>query len=231
MTADYDAWHAGFPVDEGASTPWHEIARHLLEPARDLSGKRVLEIGCGRGGFAAWLSSQGALVTAADFSSAAIKAASSHFPDSGVTWIVNDIQNIDFPSHSFDTVVSCETVEHVPQPRKAISELARVLRPGGTLILTCPNYLGLMGLYRAYMRLSGRRFTEVGQPINHFTLLPCTLSWLRSAGLRIECVEASGHYLPIPRRPPLRVVAIDRVRLLRWWALHSGIRARSMPVA
>jgi 2-polyprenyl-3-methyl-5-hydroxy-6-metoxy-1,4-benzoquinol methylase len=227
---DYDAWHAALEVDEGASTPWHVLARELLEPARDLQGKRVLEIGCGRGGFAAWLSRQGALVTAADFSPGAIKAARAHFTDSGVTWSVQDIQHIELPGASFDTVVSCETVEHVPEPRRAIAELARVLRPGGTLVLTCPNYFGLMGLYRGYLRVTGRRFTEAGQPINQFTVLPRTLLWLGRAGLRIERVEGSGHYLPFPGRPPLRTLSMDRVRFLRWWALHSAIRAR-LPLA
>src|SRR5262249_27760351 len=82
-----------------------------------------------------------------------------------------------------DTVISCETIEHVPDPSRAVAELAQVLKPGGRLFLTTPNYFGPFGLYRAYLRLRRRRFTEVGQPINQLTLLPRTLRWIRRAGL------------------------------------------------
>ncbi len=44
-----------------------------------------------------------------------------------------------FPSHRFDLVVSTECIEHTPDPRGAVREMARMLRPGGTLVLTCPN--------------------------------------------------------------------------------------------
>ena len=89
-------------------------------------------------------------------------------------WETGDIQAIAHPAASFDTVFSCETIEHVPDPRQAIRELARVLCPGGRLFLTCPNYLGLMGLYRGYLRLTGRRYREEGQPINQFLILPAS---------------------------------------------------------
>ena len=65
---------------------------------------------------------------------------------------------------------------------------------------TTPNYLSTMGVYRAYMRLTGRRYTETGQPINNFVWLPLTLWWMRLAGLHIQKVDAQGHYLPFPRR-------------------------------
>jgi len=61
----YDEWHSQLPVDDGSSTPWHVLANQLLDE-RDLVGRTVLEIGCGRGGFAASLCRRGALVTASD---------------------------------------------------------------------------------------------------------------------------------------------------------------------
>ena len=69
----YDAWHDALPVDADTDTPWHRLLRAHLEPARDLAGRRVLEIGCGRGGFACWLAARPAgerpaEIVAADFS-------------------------------------------------------------------------------------------------------------------------------------------------------------------
>jgi 2-polyprenyl-3-methyl-5-hydroxy-6-metoxy-1,4-benzoquinol methylase len=148
---------------------------------------------------------------------------------SGITWQVGDIQAIAQDPESFDTVISCETIEHVPEPRQAICELARVLKPGGRLFLTTPNYLGTLGLYRLYLRLTGRRFTEEGQPINNFTLLPMTRAWVAGAGLRVRSLDAVGHYLPFPRRPPIELPILNNPRILmRWFGLHSLIVAEKL---
>jgi len=219
----YDAWHAALAVDEAADAPWQRLVRAHL-PALD--GQRVLEIGCGRGGFAAALAREkGARVVGADFSRTAIALAAAHRRATTVErldLLVADIGAIPHPEGAFDAVISCETVEHVPDPRRAVRECARVLRPGGRLYLTTPNYLGVMGVYRAYRRLTGRPFTEVGQPINRLTLLPRTVGWVRAAGLRVVAVDGVGHYLPVPHRPPLALPWLDRApQPLRWLALHS----------
>jgi ubiquinone/menaquinone biosynthesis C-methylase UbiE len=49
-------------------------------------------------------------------------------------------------------VVSCETIEHVPDVGSAVREMHRVTRPGGKLFLTTPNYANLTGLYDLYSR-------------------------------------------------------------------------------
>jgi 2-polyprenyl-3-methyl-5-hydroxy-6-metoxy-1,4-benzoquinol methylase len=225
----YDRWHSELPVDDGNSTPWHILANQLLDPDRDLLGRAVLEIGCGRGGFAASLCRRGAIVTASDLSSAALEVARKAFTDLDVKWLQADVQQLSFEDSTFDTVISCETVEHVPNPPRAIAELARVLRPGGTLILTTPNYLGTLGLYRGYLRLRGRPFTEAGQPINQLTMAPRTFRWIRQAELRVERVQGAGHYLPVPGRPPIRITPLDRVPGLKLLALHSAFRAVKLP--
>jgi len=54
--------------------------------------------------------------------------------------IIGSAQAIPLPDNSFDTVTSTEVLEHVPDPLKAMTEMCRVLRPGGHLILTAPMY-------------------------------------------------------------------------------------------
>jgi 2-polyprenyl-3-methyl-5-hydroxy-6-metoxy-1,4-benzoquinol methylase len=227
----YDAWHERLEVDEGES-PWHRLVKAHLDPPRDLAGKRLLEIGCGRGGFSIWLASRHpapAAICAADFSPVAVAKGAERARALAVPalrWEVGDIQALAHPDGTFDTVISCETVEHVPDPARALRQLGRVLRPGGRLFLTAPNYLGTFGLYRGYLRLRGRRFTEEGQPINHFTTTPGLLRWVRAAGLRVTAVDGVGHYAHVPRRAPVRIHALDRARALtRWIALHALVVA------
>lgn len=229
---EYDAWHARHAVDEEADAPWHRLVRYHLRPDVDLAGRRVLEIGCGRGGFSCWLAAHPASpfeLTAADFSDTAVAMGRDFALRKrldNISWRVADIQRLPFADDTFDTAISCETVEHVPDPAGAVRELSRVLRPGGRLLLTTPNYCSTSGLYRAYLWACGRRFTECGQPINNLTYLPLTRAWIRRAGLRITAVDAIGHYLPFPGRPPIRFPRLDNPRpLMKWLALHSLVVA------
>lgn len=179
-----------------------------------------------------WLAEQpvrAAQIVAADFAVTAVEKGQSFAIERGIstiTWQVCDIQDIPHEDASFDTVISCETVEHVPDPKLAIRELARVLKPGGRLLLTTPNYLGPMGLYRGYLRLTGRRFTEEGQPINNFLLLPVTRSWIVRSALRVKIVDSTGQYLLLPGRPPLDLPSFNTPKtLMRWFGHHSLIVA------
>jgi ubiquinone/menaquinone biosynthesis C-methylase UbiE len=219
----YDEWHERVSATSALDTPWHRLVQEALHLDRDLGGRQVLEIACGRGEFALWCVSQSApsAFVAADFSIGAVRLARRRLQGAGraVQFIQADAQAIALPSNSMDTVICCETIEHVPDPRAALSELARVLRPGGSLFLTTPNYLGPIGAYRGYLRLVGRRFTEEGQPINHFLLAPQVRRWVRSAGLRIVRADSSGHYLPFPGRPP--ILLVNRNRWLTPFGLHA----------
>lgn len=230
---EYNNWHNPLESDEETNAPWHGLLKKYLKGTPDLLGAKVLEIGCGRGGFACWLANHTftqSRIVAADVSEIAIHKGRELATKNGrqtITWEVTDIEAISHPDHSFDTVISCETIEHVPHPFIAIRELVRVLKVGGTLLLTVPNYLGTLGLYRLYLRLCGRRYTEAGQPINNFTVLPLVAIWVKWAGCRLKRIDGVGHYLPCPRRPPIEIPIFNEPRILmRWMALHSVIVAK-----
>jgi ubiquinone/menaquinone biosynthesis C-methylase UbiE len=229
----YDAWHAAWAEPLAADDPWHAWVLAALDPARDLAGRRVLEAGCGRGGCAvAVAAARPATLVATDLSAVALGVGARAARERGAAvtgWPAADLARLPFADGAFDTVVCCETIEHVLDPAGAVGELARVLAPGGRLVLTAPSYLNATGLYRGWLRLVGRRYDEGGQPVATFTTLPRTLRWVRDAGLVEERVDGSGHYLPWPGRAPVRVDALDAAwarPVLRWLALHTGVVAR-----
>lgn len=229
--ASYDEWHTLHPVDAEADAPWHQMIKARLDPGRDLAGRCVLDIGCGRGGFATWLARHSpppADVVGCDFSPVAVEKAASFAAAAAlrnVRFEVADIQRLDqFADATFDTIFSCETIEHVPDPPLAVRQLVRVLKPGGRLYLSTPNYLSTIGLYRVYCWLRGKPFDEGGQPICQVNMTVKTRRWARAAGLRVIHTAGTGHYLPLPGRQPIRLHALEQPdAVMKWFAHHSLI--------
>jgi len=58
--------------------------------------------------------------------------------DTSLIDVVSDITSIPLPDASFDAILCSEVLEHVPEPTHALDEFARLLKPGGVLILTAP---------------------------------------------------------------------------------------------
>ena len=220
----YDAWHES--LDAGGSdaeiAPWHLAG---IAHIPDLAGRSVLEIGCGRGSFARWLTGRGARsLTFADFSPAAVGIARQNVAPTATeaTFLVADVQQLPFDSGTFDLVCSFETLEHVPNPPVGLAELVRVTKPGGHLIITTPNYIGLLGAYRMYRALTGRPYTEMGQPINQPLTLIGRVRRLRALGCRLDVIDGFGHYLYFPGRQPKRMRWLDGMRhITRWFGAHS----------
>jgi 2-polyprenyl-3-methyl-5-hydroxy-6-metoxy-1,4-benzoquinol methylase len=224
----YDDWHSGIEVDEYSPTLWYSLVAGELKQ-QDLAGKTILEIGCGRGGFACWLMAQQPAPSkfiAMDYAPAAVEWGRRYAERKGVQgieWDVADIQAIPQPADSFDFVISCETIEHVPDPQRAVSELVRILKPGGQLLLTTPNYFSVLGLYRGYLRLLGRPFSEGGQPINNLMLHPRTVGMVKASGARIVHNNSVGQTLFMPGKVPK---SFPNSPGLKWFGVQSFVVAK-----
>lgn len=113
------------------------IDRYRFALTRLWAGQRVLDIASGAGYGTDMLSRHGCRVVGGDYDDDAVAAARDF-------WNYHDFVNADamalpFASESFDAVVSFETIEHVPDAEAFLTEMTRVLRPGGTFICSTPN--------------------------------------------------------------------------------------------
>jgi len=125
------------------NNPVRAAHQHLREAVwfRDLAGgtlagQRVLEVGCGRGvGAQVILNRPGAAEVAAfDLDESMVELARKRLHGRPVSLSVGDVCDIEEPATSMDTVVDFGIIHHVPNWQQGISEIARVLRPGGLLL-------------------------------------------------------------------------------------------------
>ncbi|MEQ1836495.1 MAG: methyltransferase domain-containing protein [Candidatus Nitrotoga sp.] len=115
---------------------WHRYAL-----ARQLSQHcTVLDVACGEGYGAAMVSETAHTVVGVDLSVDVIQHAKNNYRHhANLQFITASCECLPFPDASFDFAISFETIEHIEQQKEFISELKRVLRPDGILILSSPN--------------------------------------------------------------------------------------------
>jgi ubiquinone/menaquinone biosynthesis C-methylase UbiE len=130
-----DAKPVAIAAQEEPFRPFIQMYVHVLEPA-DLRDKDVLDIGCGAGGGAHFImrNYEPKSVTAIDLIPANIKAAEELGALPGLTFAVGDATSLQFPDNSFDVVVNIESSHSYSSIETFLSEVKRVLRPGGVFL-------------------------------------------------------------------------------------------------
>ncbi len=118
--------------------PDFELRRaFLLAEAR--ADDSALDLGCGTGEFTAVLARAGAKVIGADVASAALRRARALHPELDLVLVPID-DALPFEDGSFSLVWASEVIEHVADTARWLSEVRRVLVPGGRLLLTTPSH-------------------------------------------------------------------------------------------
>lgn len=122
------------------------IVRDYLEPKGDLEGKTVLDVGCGRGGkTVAYAEARASLVAGIDIDFGNIEQSRSYagggVPGQEAAFFTGDATCLPLADGSFDTVVANDAMEHFAEPERALGELARVTRRGGSVwVFFTPHY-------------------------------------------------------------------------------------------
>jgi len=144
-------------------TEWHIPA---FASFADAKGKQVLEIGCGNGADGLMFAAHGARYTGIDLTAEAVDATRQHFAVEGVDgrFRQENSEQLSFADDSFDIVYSFGVLHHTPTPQRAVSEVHRVLKPGGVALIMLYHrhsfnyYVRILGYMRARVLLEiGRR--------------------------------------------------------------------------
>jgi len=120
-----------------------EFARIFMEPAGDLAGKRVLDVGCGLGGKTVAYAEAGARVVGTDLLEANALQSRTYALGEGraIEFFVADAAALPIRDGTFDTVVANDAMEHFSEPERALAEMGRALRPGGAVwVFFTPHY-------------------------------------------------------------------------------------------
>ena len=192
---------------------------------RTVCGTRLLNVGCGPGGFSACAAAAGAAVYSIDASEEAVWLTTARVPRHPA--VVAAAEAIPQAAAFFDIVYCFSTLEHVDDRERAVREMLRVLRPGGALYLHTPNRFACFeGHYKVFwppglpQALARTYLTLRGRPTAFLaTLRPTTVTECR------RFVEAGGGRV-------VRVLADNAYRrtggplwpLVRGYYLATGVR-------
>lgn len=117
----------------------HDNYKDITKRLRD--SRTILEVGCGAANFVKYYGEVESRYAGCDFSPKLMQRNSELYPKAEFRQIT-DPRIIPFEDKSVDAVLSVYVIEHAVYPHDFLSECARVLRPGGTFILKCPDFLG-----------------------------------------------------------------------------------------
>jgi|GEM_PF-2144367 len=151
---------------------WHREKFDATISVLDLSGKTVLDLACGSGGLSRKLKARfpSATIIGMDFNPKAIAYAKKKDKGiKGLSYRSADAQNIPLKDSSVDIVIGLDMLDHVPDYHKCLSEIHRVLRPAGEIVLTVENHHSLWPIVEKLWDTfgDGREYGDVH--VIHFT--------------------------------------------------------------
>jgi len=209
MTTDKERFYDTIAGDFDRLMNLYDLQRRLdvalgeLLCGESLAGKLLLDAGCGTGHFSRRARELGAQVVSLDISPRLVALARGRArllpsrvqgggtaqpelrppccSEGDALGVVGDATAIGFRDGVFDVVLSSEMVEHTHAPRQAVAELVRVLKPGGRLILTCPN-----AIWHWSVRVAGWLRLRPYEGYENWPGWFEMRRWLREEGVRVQ---------------------------------------------
>lgn len=202
----------------------------------------ILDAGCGTCAKSVLLAAKGFCVTAVDYSVDALRLAKETIRAYGLEDRIvlqqENLLGLSFADHSFEYVLCWGVLMHIPELQKALSELARVVKPGGTLVLSEGNVNSLQAkTLRGLKRLLRRERAEVrrvpagieylertnqGMLLTRQTNIPWLIAECARLGFDLKARLAgqlTELYVAVPWQPVKKVIHLVN----RAWFQHVGI--------
>lgn len=137
---DYDQFAKAYSAanENNLLNAWYERPA-MVELAGDVDGRRVLDAGCGSGPLSAGLRDRGALVSGFDLSPAMVSLARERLGEEADLKVADLAERLPYEDVSFDVVVCSLALHYLKDWVAPLTELRRVLRPGGHLVVSVPH--------------------------------------------------------------------------------------------
>lgn len=170
----------------------------VLDMSPPLKGKAVLDVGCGFGRLSIFCAlKQAARVVAVDLSKPLIQSleqTGKSLKLFNLETYVMDAEELKFQSEQFDIIYCCEVIEHLITPLRTLRLMQSLLKPGGSLILSTPNGLNVVGFKQRFLKLFHYNWVSpygTGQPELHM-FTPMNIKMLLAASnFKIKCLRGA----------------------------------------
>ncbi|OCQ99693.1 methyltransferase type 11 [Oscillatoriales cyanobacterium USR001] len=167
----HDDWASTIDVDGIKVKDYFEACtapenRFILKQLGDIKDKKLLDLGCGAGENSVYFAKKGAHCVATDYSPGMVEVALKLAENNGVKieGYTANAMALDFPDRTFDIVYASNLLHHLPEPKTAIKEMHRVLKPGGKACFWDPmKHNPVINVYR---RMATKVRTEDETPLD-----------------------------------------------------------------
>lgn len=217
----YPETYPNYLVEPDRKTARQRLGAHLDDGRFTLSVKtafgpltrrtpgRLLDVGCGRGELGAWFAARGWEVAGIEPSENAARQAAAR----GLNVHVGTLDDAPFEEESFDAAIFNHALEHIPEPDQALARTRNLLRPGGLVVVSVPNFA-------CWQRRAFRsRWFPLDLPrhLQHFDRRTLART-MRRGGLEPMGVRTSSMMVGLPGS--LEYAALGRKRLPAGWFLR-----------
>jgi ubiquinone/menaquinone biosynthesis C-methylase UbiE len=135
---------------------------HLLAASVDISNKKIVEIGCGRGGGLTYITKKFAPSRALgiDLDKIAVSFSNKFYKLNNLSFLLGDAQNLPLADKSYDVLINVESSHRYPDMKAFLNEVNRILKPGGYFLYTDFRYDYEMPEFKKLLETSGMKILK-----------------------------------------------------------------------